>query len=541
MNYYQEFPYGNAGFATPEMIDAAGLTRAPEGLYLGQDELGRVCFSDQQSAVLLQGGARGFKGDHILPWLIDGHFRDHIIAMDLKGQNGQIAQFQVLQGRNVINFNPRGTGNITAHRINPLAYLRSDSPTLIPDAKIFSGGVCPLDGSSNGAFFQEGAQRINEAVTVTLARIDGVATFPRLADLISRIGGLSDEWLSFEEQMAAQPEPSIAQVVEELQEIRNSKEPNLGGWSGIKGELLRGYSCLSDPQLRAATSAPFDWCFSELTKPSTRPTLVNIMESLEFSKTSALVIKAIYTAAWIYKRRNIRARKQVWLLDEIGNIGNWPMAVHLATIAAGYGIRAIYVVQSTAQLDNLAPRASEIIPNSCGTQIYKAVRDLKEAQRLSSMIGKTTIELPEFRMNEAARIAKDNALYEVFGRGIGDPYEAGRILAQQESYANYHRKHGRNVQEPNEILNMLSGYCIVFMPGTIARPMVLKVPHYWQRPELAGRYLPDPFHSPDGLVEINYRGRQGYVPVITAPVPAHLSDWPQYSSGQWQLVQGFQP
>lgn len=540
MNYYQQFPFGDASIADSDMIDAAGLTQAPEGLYLGEDQRGRVCFSDQQSSVLLQGGARGFKGDHIISWLVDGHYRDHIISMDWKGQNGQIAQLQVLQGRDVINFNPRGVGNVKASRINPLAYLTSDSPTLVPDAKIYSESVCALDGSENGAFFQEEAQRINEAVTVTLARIDGVATYPRLADTIFGIGGLSDEWLNFEEQMTKQPEASIRLVAEEFQAMRASKETNQGGWAGIKKELLRAYKCLSDPALRAATSAPFDWSISELSKPTTRPTLLNIMESMEFSHSSAPVVKAFYAAAKIFKQRNPSSRKQVWVLDEVGNIGGWPLAIELATFMAGYGIRGVFVVQSSTQLDNLGRNASTIIKASCGTQIYKAVREYREAKSLSDMCGTTTIERSDFKINEDARIAAENAVHGVFGRGSGDPYEAGRVLAQQKNYTEHKNKSGRKVLFPEDILNMEAGYCLVFMSGTVARPMVLKVPHYWQRRELAGRYLGDPFHSPENFVEVN-NGRQIFAPIITETVPRQLADLPQYSSGQWQYVGGFHP
>jgi len=540
MNYYEQFKFGSGSFATPEMINAAGLTQAPEGLYLGQDLQGRVCFSNQQSAVLLQGGARGFKGDHIIPWLVDGHYRHHIISMDWKGQNGEIAQLQALQGRNVVNWSPRNTGSVQAHRINPVAYLRGDSPTLIPDAKIFSLNIIPFDGSRDGAYFQGNAQRINEAVTVTLARVQGVVTLPDLADLLIALGNLSDEWLNFEEHMAQMPEASIRQVVDQLKEVRESDSPNTGGFAGIKGEINKAYSCLSDPQLRAATSAPFDWCLSELDKPDTPPTMLNIMEAMEFAQTSAPVVKALYTAALIYKRRAVGSRPQLWLLDEIGNIGAWPLAVDLATYGAGYGIRPVYVVQSSAQLDNLAPRAAAIIPNSCGTQIYKAVRDYNEARRLSSMLGIQTIEQEDFRLNETARIAQQTAVMDVFVKG-GDPFQAGRILAQEEQRAIYKTKSPRAVLTPDEIMNMQQGNVLVFMSGTVQRPMMLTVPHYWQRPELAGRYLRDPFHSPQGVVEIHNGQRQIFAPIIDEPAPYPLTNCPQYKSGTWQYVQGYKP
>ena len=258
---YSEYRHGSAGLADERMLAEAGLYRAQQGLYLGHDDRGRMLLSDQQAAVLLVGGARSNKGDHIIPWLVDGHYGDHIISMDWKAQNGPIAQLQVLQGRRVVNFNPRGRGGVPAHRINPTSYLRGDSPTLIPDAKLFASNMLPLSGSANGEFFEATGQRWIEATAVTLARVDGVVTLPRLAVLLGQIGQLTDDWLGFEAHMASMPEASIRLVVEELKIARESDSPNAGGVSGVKAEIAKAFSCLSDPQLRDAVSPPYDFDF----------------------------------------------------------------------------------------------------------------------------------------------------------------------------------------------------------------------------------------------------------------------------------------
>lgn len=538
---YGDKRHGSAGFADSGMLMRAGLYRAAGGLYVGRDAQGRWLGSDEQAAMLLVGGARSNKGDHIVPWLVDGRYSDHIVSMDPKAQNGPIAQLQVAQGRRVINCDPRGRSELPAHRINPTSYLRADSPTLFPDSKLFAANWLPLSGSANGRFFEANAQRWVEAATVTLARADGVVTLPRLADLLGQIGQLTDDWLAFEEQMAGMPEPSIRQVVAELQAMRESSNPNAGGAAGIKGEIARTFAALSDPQLRAAVSPPFHFCFSELSASGAPPYLVNIMEAQEFAQTSAPVIKALYTAAMIYKRRTVRSRRQLWLLDEVGNLGSWPMAVDLATFGAGYGIRPVFVVQSSAQLANLAPQADRIIPNSCGTQIYKGVRDYQEAETISQMLGMQTIEYEDFHTNERARLENQQAFMAAVS-GNGDPMQIGFEMAQREASLRHQTKAPRALLTPDEIMNRPNGTALVFMPGVLERPAEVSIPNYWKRRDLAGRYLGDPYHSPPGKVELRAAFGQRYRPVITEPAPDHLADWPQYrASGDWSYVKGHRP
>lgn len=538
MNYHDNH-HGLAQFADPEMLNRAGLYRAKNGLFLGYDDQGRILRSDTMSAVLLQGGARSGKGDHIIPWLVDGHYNDHVISMDWKGQNGSVSQLQALQRRHVINFAPRGVEGVVSHRINPMSYLTSKSPTLIPDSKLFAGSFLPFSGSINGAFFESIGQRWIEAAAVTLARIKGQANLPELADLMTSFGTLNDDWVFFQERMAEMPEASIRLVVEESITLRDSDGTSDGGLSAAKTEISKAFSCMSDPALREATSPPFDWCFSELTKENSIPTIVNIMEDMQFCQSSAPVIKSLYANAFIYKSRALSARRQLWLLDEIGNIGSWPFAEALATYAAGFGVRAVYVVQGRALLNNLAPNAAATISNSCGTQIIKGIRSEAEAQPVSRMLGTETIERPDFHTNQKAEreswVAFDNAM-----RGQEDAWDAATKYDVLRKQSTHTLKTPRLLRSTDELLSHSDRQAIVFMSGTLERPALVHVPQYWTRQDLAGRYLEDPYHENGGRVSVRGRFFQRNRRVVTAPTPAKFSSYPQYSS-HWSYVDGYCP
>ncbi len=540
---FQEKRFGSAGLANRAMRRRAGLHKK-RGAYIGHDEMGRACHSDQQSAILLCGGARSGKGNLIIPWLVDGCLSsggeaNHILSLDWKGQNGLIAGLQVQQNRRIYNYNPRGNRGVPSHRMNPLSHLRGGSPTLVADALLSSASWIPFT-DPRAAYFEGMAQKIVTAASVTLARTSGVVTLPELADKMAGLGSTSEEFLSFEFDIAQQPEPEIRQVAQDLRSFRAGKSDS-GGFEGIKNEVAKSFIGLMDPQVRAALSPPYDFDFEWLTRADAPPAMVNLMEDIEFAEISGPIIRALFTSALIYKRRAISARPQFWCLDEISACGAWPLAPKLATICAGYNIRTAYVCQASKQLDALAPNAGEIIPNSCGTAIYMGTRSTQQASLVSNQFGKVTLDYDDKARQENARAAKAKAMAEVI-MGGADPLTAMMSAAHQDRMARQKSKMARSLRSVDEVINEKNDRAYVFMPGVLEKPFYAKVPKYWKRRDLAGRYLGDPFHAKPGTVEIATWLGQRHRKVVTEDAPKRLRDWPQYrDSGKWSYVKGFRP
>ncbi|MEM6913397.1 MAG: type IV secretory system conjugative DNA transfer family protein [Pseudomonadota bacterium] len=535
--------FGSAGFADAHARKKAKLNKG-RGAYIGHDAAGRPCHSDQMSAILLCGGARSLKGSLVVPWLVDGrlggkHGKDHIVTLDWKGQDTVIAAQQLSNGRFVFAFNPRGKYDLPFNRMNPCSHLVPDSPTLIPDVLALMESWIPVT-DPRAAYFQRNAQKIVTAICVTGVRHYGFITLPMLADLSAGFGEATDDWLAFEYEIAQQPEPQINEVALMLQRLRKGTHDG-GGWEGIKGEITKSFICMIDPQLREALSPPFDFCFSELTKPVCPPCLVSIMEDLEFAETSGPVVRALFNSALIWKRRALSARPQFWCLQEIGNVGAWPLAQDLATISAGYGIRTAYVVQSTEQLNNLKAGASKVIPNSCGTHIYLGTRCPHQASPIQRQLGHMTLEYPDERAIEQAKVAQRRALMSLFNKD-GDPFTAMMDATEQKRQAMRPQKMGRELRGIDEILNEENGKAFVFMPGVLEKPAYLTIRPYWQRTDLRGRYLGDPFHNAPGTVAIRTRFGNRIVREVHEPVPHIYRDWPQYrDSGMWRYVKGYRP
>lgn len=539
---FQRGPYGSASFADARLRRKAGLNR-PQGGYVGTDDVGRNCYSHQQSAVLLCGGARSLKGSVIIPWMVDGKLNGslgpmHIVSMDWKNQNGRIAGLQVRQGRHIVTIAPREEHS---NSFDVLSYIDPRSPELIPLAKLFASNWIPFSGSPQAEYFEGTAQRLTEGAVVTLSRLKGGVTLPDLADVMAGFGDATDEWLSFEYHLATAPEPQYRKIAQELSDLRE-RGTDSGGYNGIKNEIAKSFAVMTDPQWRKVLSPPFDFHPEQLTEECGPPFLINIAENKDYSQTAAPVLRAIYTALLVYKRRVPAAttREQVWILDEIGNIGAWPMAVELATFGPGYGIRPLYVVQSTAQLDNLAPRASTIVPNSCGTQIYTGTRSVEQASLINRQLGRMSLEYFDAAMIERAEAAKSKALMGIVA-GDADPSMALLEASHHDRLAQEPQRFARDLRTVDEIINEPNGKAYVFMPGVLEKPAYLNILPYWKRRDLAGQYLGDPFHSKPGTVEVATRWGQRHRKIVSEPIPPEYAHLPQYCDGKWSYVKGFKP
>ncbi len=534
--------FGDARWSTYAMHRRAKLYQR-RGLYVGTDDAGRHCYSAQQSALLLAAGARFGKGSFVIPWLVDGCLGSengpyHVINLDLKQQDTIIAGLQVAQGRFCYSYNPRGVRNAPMHRLNPLSPLKPDSSTLIADAMLNSTSLVPYT-DPRSAYFEGQAQRVVTAVIVTLAREYGFVTLPMLADKLSGLGDATEEWLSLEHAINCAPETDIRSVAAKLRQLRASKSDG-GSWEGIKGEIQRNFAFALDPQVRASLSPPFDFDFEWLTRDDHPPAMVSIMEDLDFAEISAPVLRSIFTCALLTKKRELNSRPQFWCLQEVAALAPWPLAETLATTAAGYNIRTAYVVQSTDQLERLKKGASSVIPNSCGTQIFGGIRSVPQAQLVSKQLGRMTLNYIDPAKAEAAQAAKAKALNDMLFAGA-DPVTAMIQAAHQSRLAITPEQMGRDLRAVDECINEDGSKVYVFMPGVLEKPAYLNLPKYWQRRDLAGAYLGDPFHAKPGTVEIATWLGQRHREVTTEPAGAY-ADWPQYrDTGLFSYVKGFKP
>lgn len=522
--------FGSARFAEPSEVNRAGLFRpGDDALFLGF--LGKKSlFYRGAGGLLLTAGARGGKLSTILAFnLCSGIARSvTFVVLDLKGELQAISQNQTADNKFLISWNPAALHGLPRHRINPLDYLRADSPTLISDIKVLCENLIPPSGSANGKFFEGRAREFLEGIMITLTRMDGMLTFPRLYEVINLIPGNSDHWLDFAWHMN---QSGYALPVRIEEEIAASRENSGNGFQGILGEIFKSVACLSDPILMDSVSPPYDFSFADLCGSQTYQ--VALMPPAEFVGPWAPVIKAMFVAGMIYKARNPQAPRQTWLLDECAQLGGFPLVTKLYTYGAGIGIRPWAVFQATQQMKQIGPDAEQIITSSAAVRSYFAIRDIESGTAVSRMLGAQTLIYDDEMAQSQARMAKQEAMNALL---MGeDPFKAAASLNHHRYAETHQSKQHRLLRTPDEVLSTQGDKQYIFCDG-LAAPIYANRRPYWEQKFMAGRFHPNPYHPPSDKVRVRTTFGHQWRQVITEPVPTRFAHYPQYQNGLWSRI-----
>ena len=528
-------PFGSARLAGPEDAARAGLfTREPHSLLVGFIGNQPLWYSGMGGAVCIAGARSGKLRDLLAYNICCGIHTPSMVILDVKGELAAISRWQVPDGKFCIYWNPTGLHGIRGSRINPVGHIRKDSPTLVPDLKIYIENTIAPSGAAQGRFFEGRARELVEGICLTIVEINGVLTLPDLYYAINLVVAGGEAWLDFAFEMS---ECGYDIAVRTEAEIASAREDSSGGFKGILGEITRAYSCLSDPVLLASVSPPFDFCLSKLCE-SDQTYQLYLMPPSDFVEAWAPVIKAMLVAARTYKARAPSAPRQTWVLDECGNLagpqsGEFPLLLRLFTRDAGLGIRPWAFFQSVKQMKMLGADGDTVILSSAALQNWFGVRDLETATMLSRMLGHETLRYRDEQRREAARHARIMAAQSLFGGG--DPFRAGLEMAHQARMATVPLLKGRPLRTPDEILNTPPGKQYIFADG-LNGPIYADRRAYYEQPFMAGRFHPNPYHPPQSHVQVmTPRGPQWRL-VVVEPVPKRFSHYPQYRDGTWSRI-----
>lgn len=524
-------PFGSARFAGPEEAARAGLfTRDPHSLLVGFMR-GQPLWYSGLGGLLSVAGPRAGKGKDLLLYNIcQGIHAPTMLVLDIKGgELAAVSRNQTDDRKFCIYWNPRKLNNLPAHRINPLDYLNIDNPFLISHMKVFTENSLPPSGAAQSIFFEGRAREIVEAIGLAIAEQDGVLTYPALYGAVNLLIAGGRGWLDFAFEMS-ESRFEITRRIE--QEIADARDDSSGGWKGIMGEITRAFACLSDPVLLKSVSPPFDFSFADLCR-SDQTYNVYLMPDANFVETWSAVIKSMFVAAQIYKSASPAAPRQTWVLDELGQLGKFPLAVKAFTRDAGTGIRPWGVFQSVKQMRQLAPDGDAILPASAALQTWFGIRDEGTASHLSRMIGKETLRYEDKHAIANAHHAKQQ-MAQTMMRG-GNPFQSASNLAHQVRLATIPKTISRSVRTPDEILGMPDNKMVVFADG-LSNPIYADRKAYYDQPQMAGRYHPNPFFPPDTHVQVMTNRGPQWRPVITEPVPQALAHYPQYKDGYWSYI-----
>ncbi len=523
-------PYGSARFATSQEIARAGLfARQPHSLLIGFFEGRALWYSDMGGGMCVAGPRSGKLRDLLAYNICAGIHAPTMAVLDVKGELASVARDQTQDRKFCLHWNPHRLHGLPQDRINPLDYLRKDSPSLISDTKRFVENALPASGSPHSVYFEGRAREFVEALCLALVFRDGVLTYPALYRAINLLVMGGEDWLDLAFELA----DSDIEFLRRIEgEIAQSRDDSSGGFRGILGEITKAFACLSDPVLMDSVSPPFTASLGDLCS-SDRAYQLYLMPPGDMVEPWAPIIKSVFVAARTYKARAPAAPRQTWVLDEIGNLGAFPQAVQLFTRDAGLGIRPWGFWQSTQQMAALGPGAEKIIPASAGLQNWFGVRDLETATTLSRMLGNRTLRYTDEQARERSLHAKRQAAMAAFsGR---DPFRAAFEAAHHARMAELPALKALPLMCPDEVLGLPQGKQIVFVDG-LAHPVLADRVPYYAMPFMAGRYHPNPYFPPQDRVQVMTPRGPAWRRVIVEPVPRRFAHYPQYRNGLWSRI-----
>lgn len=523
--------YGSARFATEDEIARAGMfDKGRDGLFVGFLN-GRPLYYSGAGGLITTAAARSGKLATVLAYnSCIGGYGGASVYLDPKGE---IAALSRPQTKPSYYWNPCRLHGLPYHRINPVDYIRWDSPSLVSDVKMFCENMIPLSGAPGGVYFEGRAREFLEAIVLTIVKLDGVLTLPRLYHYLMLIPAGGDAWLDFAFEMS-EAGFAITKAVEE--EIAAARGQDSGGFRGILGELFKSFAPLSDPVLMEAVSPPYDMSLADLC--GSQPRNLFLMPPAECLNIWGGVLKAFFVAAMIYKARAPSAPRQTWILDEIGMLGAFPLVTKLYVYGAGIGIRPWAICQSTEQVKALGPSADTIISSSAGLRQYFAVRDDVSAARLSRQLGAETLEYNDTRQQGAARLAREQALHHLMNGG--DPMEAALALSHHGEMEGHRSQQQRWLRNMDEVIGTPNDSQYIFADG-LSHPIYAERAPYWEQRVMAGRFHPNPFHPPHDRVRVKTRFSHEWRRIITERVPRQSAHLPQYADGYWSYMEGFRP
>jgi type IV secretion system protein VirD4 len=281
-----------------------------------------------------------------------------------------------------------------------------------------------------------------------------------------------------------------------------------------------------------------DFSMTHLCDPNRR-LRVQIIIPIEYVELWAPAIRLLIGSAIQAKLRDITAPPVSILIDECGQLGHFTSVRELYTFGRGAKLSGLCAWQEISQAyQAFGEHGANEIVGSAQFRVFKGIRTLETARLVSAMAGSMTLHYDSHLEQSNARRLRRAAMHRIFAGA--DPHQVASEIRHYRMAETHRAVQARQLFSPDEVLNLPASQMIAFASGLVEGPIVGHWPMYFERRDLAGTYLPNPYHDPH-RVRISTRWGSQMVGTVTEPVPDRLAHLPQYRSGTWSYIKGYRP
>jgi type IV secretion system protein VirD4 len=524
--------YGSAKWADDAEITAAGLHRAG-GLYFGETVVGNPLLIGGDMPLITFAGSGSGKGRDVILHNILAH-KGHFFVTDPKGELAAVSLHSLhLQGKhgfciNPFNLHPSAPWFLPSHRVNPLDILKPDSASLAADCKLIMEMMIPK-AQGGDSYWTDKPREWGQVVLLWMVRRYGSVTLPEFYKLFSSVYADLTAWKAICGEMRTFPNPDVQRVVGEMVTKRKEAPKE---FSGILGALFNGLSFIGDEALNRCLDTP-DFSLSVVTSDF-QPVNVYLIFPSEFMGMYAPFLRLIIGVSMLYKSRAPASPPVVFLIDEAAQLGYFEALQRCYGIGRGAGVRTWAFFQSIGDIEgHYGLEGAKTMMSSSQLRQFFGVRDLETARVLSEMVGQATIFYDDPERQEQHKMQAATILTQTIpNHDLGAITQAAIHvkMAKQPSIA------GRALITADEVLKLPPNEQIAFIGDQALSPIRAKRRHYYERADLAGRYLPNPFHPPYDQTFVTHGRGSDLFPVVSAAVSDDLAALPQYQQGKMSSI-----
>ncbi|WP_086930210.1 type IV secretory system conjugative DNA transfer family protein [Agarilytica rhodophyticola] len=533
--------YGSADLAKAEDLEKAGLLNnnaLPMG-FTDEAQPRQIGF-DADTPILVVGSAGTGKQTTLISYQL--LHPEHTVVLDMKGESYAISAMMQAFFK-CYGFNPYGLFTDkpwyapTNFKLNPLDVIEQGSASKYEECMSMAQNLIakPSGGDGTSQHFYGKAVQILTAILVVLKDNNNHAS---LVDVYHVVGDIRTE--AFEAlhypAMIASPYHAVRQVAEELL-TKQSQAP--AEFESIMSTVSNALQILGSPALQMALSSPStitpqEFCASE------QVSKLFLMIPAHLVEACAPVIRCIFASLTIAQQRKPTQRIHL-LLDEAGQLGNFDAMPRMFSYGRGSKSRVSAYFQNIGQgLQHYGKDGFDTIFSNAQTKLILGVSSKLSAEMISDYLGQTTYEYyPKSKSIE--RHAKQVKLMHDMLKS-GDVLPALPEIQREHELMDLPEAVKRPLITPDELIRMPPDKGLMAFQGLGIHPYVYKKIPYFKNPNVAHKFLPNPYHPPFDKVTLP-KGLWGKktVPIISEPVPNCLSHLPQYSSGMWSYPKGYPP